>query len=159
MKSSQFAPLLLFLASCSDGSVESILNPAQRFAVEDLLREHKNAELVQPDECTSPQLEKYQSENPGYTPYYAEADFNGDGYLDFVIATKVAGAYDLWFFLGSVTEYRRPENFSTMTWLHEGGFIVRGRHLFVGTFYGDDGTTFAWDSQAGRFATYSPETP
>ncbi|MEX2116477.1 MAG: hypothetical protein WEB37_06305 [Bacteroidota bacterium] len=150
---------VVIFSACGGGAVESMLSPAQRFAVEDLLREHKNAELVQPTECTNSLLARYQSEHPNYSPYYAEADFNGDGSLDFVIATKVAGAYDLWLFLGSVTEYRRPENFLTLTWLNEGGLIVQGRNLFVGKFYSDDGTTFAWDSMAGRFALYSPEMP
>ncbi len=134
-----------------------MLSPAQRFAVDELLREQTNAELVQPSECTSTLLERYQSEHPNYTPYFAVADFNGDGSEDFVIATKNAGAYDLWLFLGSAIEYRRPQNFATVTWLHEGGLIVQGHNLFVGMLYGDDGTTYAWDSQAGRFAVNTPE--
>ncbi len=159
MKFIPFVSILLLFAACSGESVEGMLTTAQRYAVGDLLREYTRAELVQSSECTSSLLKRYQSENPNYSPYYAEADFNGDGSLDFVIATKMAGAYDLWLFLGTGVDYRRPENFSTMTWLNEGGFIVRGRHLFVGTFYGDDGTTFAWDGQAGRFAPYSLEIP
>lgn len=151
------AMLIGVLAGCGGGAVESMLSPAQRFAVEELLRDRQSAELVQPSDCISPQLEQYRIDNPNYTPYFVEADFNGDGNPDFVIATKTAGAYDLWLFLGSAIDYRRPENFATITWLHEGGFIVRGRMLFVGGFYNDDGTTFAWDNQSGRFSVYTEE--
>jgi len=150
---------VVILSACGGGEVESMLSPDQQFAVDELLREHIHAELVQPSECTSTLLKRYQSENPNYNPYYAEADFNGDGSLDFVIATKTAGAYELWLFMGSAVDYRKPQNFVTMTWLHEGGLIVRGRNLFAGKFYSEDGTTYAWDSQAGRFAVYSPEMP
>lgn len=148
---------IAILAGCSGGAVESMLSPAQRFAVEELLRDRQNIELVQPSDCTSPDLEKFRIDNPNYTPYFAEADFNVDGSPDFVVATKSAGAYDLWLFLGSAIDYRRPQNFATITWLHEGGFIVRGRMLYVGGFYTDDGTTFAWDNQAGRFSVYTEE--
>lgn len=157
MKSIQFVLLFLFLSSCSGGSIQGILTPAQRFAVDELLRDRLNTELVQPSDCISPMLGKYKIDNPNYTPYFAEADFNGDGSPDFVVATKSAGAYDLWLFLGSAVDYRSPQNFATITWLHEGGFIVRGRMLFVGGFYNDDGTTYAWDNQAGRFSVYTEE--
>ncbi len=157
MKFSQFLLFALFFSSCSGGFVEGLLNPAQRSAVDELLRDRQNTELVQPSDCTNPDLEKFKIDNPNYTPYFAEADFNGDGHADFVIATKSAGAYDLWLFLGSAIDYRRPRNFATITWLHDGGFIVRGRMLYVGGFYNDDGTTFAWDGKADRFSVYTEE--
>lgn len=155
--SSPLGLCIILFAACGGGAVESMLSPAQRFAVDELLREQTKAELVQPDECTSTLLERYQSEHANYTPYYAEADFNADGLPDFVIATRNAGAYDLWLFVGSPADYRRPQNFATVTWLNEAGFIVQGRNLYVGTFYGEDGITFSWDSQVGRFAIHAPE--
>ena len=152
-------PAILVLAACGGTSIQSVFSPTQRAAVDDFLREHPKAELVQTSDCTSPDLDKFVSENPNYRPYYAEGDFTGDGSFDFVIATKSAGAYDLWLFPGAGADYKAPQNFATLTWLHEGGFIVRGRNLYVGTLYGDTGNFYSWEASINRFAIISNDQP
>lgn len=149
--------ITVLLIGCSGGATESWLTPEQRLAVSDLLRENDKAELVDASECESPDLDRYRSEHANYHPYYAVSDFNGDGSEDFVIATKTAGAYDLWFFSGSGGSYRKPQNFGTVAWLNEGGFVIQGKYLFVGKFYSDDGTLYTWDAQAGRFGVSSDD--
>ena len=151
--------VLLLMAACGSPSVESVFSPAQRVAVDDFLREHPKAEIVQTSDCTSPLLDKFAVENPNYRPYYAEGDFTADGSFDFVIATRSAGAYDLWLFPGAGVDYRSPQNFATLTGLHEGGFIVRGRDLYVGTLDGETGNIYSWNPSAHRFAIISNDQP
>jgi len=155
-----FLPALLTMfAACGGPSIESTLTPAQRQAVNDLLSEQPNAAVMQPSDCVSPDLAKFQSENPDYQPYFAEGDFTRDGSFDFVIATKSAGAYDLWLFPGSGAGYGIPINFAKVTWLHEGGFITRNGNLYVGSFYGEDGNYYSWNNAVNRFGIVTAETP
>lgn len=144
-----FAAGILF-SGCSGDSVEDRLSPDQRLALKDLLRERPRASLVEISDCTSPLLDSLRSVHPSYLPYYAEADFNGDGSADFVIATFSAGAYDLWLFAGSGLGYHTPQNFGTTASLAEGGFLVEGNRLYVGTLDGRNGRTYVWNPDVRR---------
>lgn len=141
---------ILLLAGCSGGSIENRLTAVQHNALHDFLVGHPKAELLETSDCTSPLLDRYRATHSTYLPYYAEADFDGDGSLDFVIATSTAGAYDLWLFLGAGAGYRRPRGFATLSSLPAWGFIVKGNRLFVGTLDESEGRTYVWNPQAGR---------
>ncbi|GJQ20515.1 MAG: hypothetical protein HBSIN02_08700 [Bacteroidia bacterium] len=141
---------MVLLVGCSGGSIESRLTPVQRDALHDFLADHSKAEILETSDCTSPLLDQYLATHSLYLPYYAEADFNGDGNLDFVIATSTAGAYDLWLFLGTGAGYRTPQSFATFSSLPKWGMIVKGNRLFVGALDESEGRTYAWNAQADR---------
>lgn len=150
-----FLPCLLLIAGvlvggCSGDSIEDRLSPDQRLALKDLLREQPRAELAEISHCTSPLLDSLRAVRPSYLPYYAESDFNGDGSPDFVIATFRAGAYDLWLFAGSGLGYHTPQNFATTASLAEGGFLVEGDRLYVGTLDGRNGRRYVWNRDVRR---------
>jgi len=142
--------MIVFLAACSGGSIENRLTQVQRDALHDFLSDHPKAELLETSDCTSPLLGPYRATHSTYLPYFAEADFNGDGVLDFVIATSTAGAYDLWLFLGASSDYRAPRSFATLSSLSDWGLIVKGNRLFVGALDESEGRTYVWNPQAGR---------
>ncbi len=101
-------------------------------------------------------LEDQRQEQPGYEPYFATGDFDGDGVEDFVVATQEGNSYDVYLIRGAADGYHPASWFAGMEWLPEAGMFVKedyrraGDMIGIGSFFSDDTIWFGWDEETGQ---------
>ncbi len=104
--------------------------------------------LVVASDNTDPYLDDWKQEfDKTYEPYFLQADFDGDGRQDFLIALVKEGLFEVFFFRSSGDKgYAPPERIVQLDRLDRCGFFAKeGRRLQIGGFYGDDLLTFSWN--------------
>jgi hypothetical protein len=122
----------------------------QRKAVELLLSKAKGWRIALPSDNRSPDLEQYQNEHPGYTPYFVEGDLTGDGSKDFAIAVIKGEYYGVVFFKAEGDNYLPPQWLTRKGALDDGGLFIDDRGLWGGQFYTDNLFHFVWSVKEKR---------
>lgn len=152
-----FVLALLIVAGCQQptpppGGYD--MSQPQAEAVQALLDEESGRRVLTASDNQSPRLADQQEREPGYEPYFAEGDFDGNDTEDFIVAVQEGEAYDLYLFRASEDGYRPASWFVGMEWLPEAGLFVEeadrrsGDMIGVGSFFSDDMIWFAWDEDA-----------
>jgi hypothetical protein len=124
------------------------LSRSQRLVVDKLLADSVTWQLALPSDNTNPNLKDQRRDQPGYQPYYLEADIDHDGQEDFVVALihKPDTSFAVFLFRRLNELYASPQLiFSSRALQRCGLFFIRD-HLVVGEFYTDNAVTFRWDS-------------
>jgi hypothetical protein len=126
-------------------------NQAQKKAIQLLLSRAKGWRIALPTDNHSPDLQQYQKEHPGFTPYYVEGDLTGHGKRDFVIALVQGEHFAVVFFEAEGDHYLSPQWLTRHGALSDGGLFIDRRGLFVGgPFYSDNLVLFVWSEKAKR---------
>jgi hypothetical protein len=122
----------------------------QAMAVDSLLADSSDSRLAVTSDCDTTFFSDYQKENPDYTPYFIESDFDGDGLKDFVIALKHGKDYSVFLFRATRAGYLKPQLLVSLDWLNQCGFFAEGEGMFqIAQFpllgYG---IVFKWDKKS-----------
>ena len=136
----------------------------QADAVRALLDEEPGRQLLTASDNQSPRLADQQESEPGYEPYFATGDFDGNDTEDFIVAVQEGEAYDLYLFRAAEDGYHPASWFVGMEWLPEAGLFVEeadrrsGDMIGVGSFFSDDTIWFAWNEDVQELEMLHAET-
>jgi hypothetical protein len=136
--------------SAIDPSSAYRFNPAQKEAIQSLLSKANGWRIALPSDNHNSDLEQFQKENPGYTPYYVESDLTGDGKKDFVIAVIHGKYFGIVFFRAEGDHYSAPQWLTRDGELSDDGIFVKERELWVGPFYSDFLDVYVWSAKAKK---------
>lgn len=122
---------------------------AQSKAIRGLLLKNPGWRIASISDNHDPGLAQYQREHPGYTPYFLERDFTGDGKKDFVIVLLRGKYFGVVWFRAVGDQYAAPQWLTRKGSLSDGGVFGDRRGLFVGgPFYSDNLALFVWDQKS-----------
>ncbi len=100
------------------------------------------------DDNRADNLSEYISGNPGYNPYFLEADLTQDSINDFVIVLVKEKDFGIVWFHGKKDGSYSSQWLTKSGDLSKGGLFLRGSDLLVGgCFYCDNDVLFVWDKK------------
>jgi hypothetical protein len=101
-------------------------------------------------DCLNPYLPQYQGDHPGYHPYFAVGDVNGDGRDDLIVGLAKGGVLRLYGMVGRPTGYARAFALDPLDWLAQAGVLIQDHGISVQVLYSDESVSFHWDPRAHR---------
>ncbi len=138
--------ILVFLAGCK-AKEEYRFSGSQRPVIEKLLADSAGWRLARESDNTNPQLEDQKRDQPGYHPYFLEADVDGDVRTDFVIALvhQPDTNFAVYFFHAGGSNYDPPQLLFCSPYLNSCGLFFNNGQLLAGDFYTDNAVVYRWD--------------
>jgi hypothetical protein len=118
------------------------------------LKAHPGERVAGLSDNSSPHLNDYRAEHPGYHPYFCTEDITSDGRPDLLLATVAQGVvpprFSLFFFQSSSSGLGPPIFLGHPNPFDDSGIIPTGAGIILGPFYSDAGFVYRWNSVTER---------
>jgi hypothetical protein len=128
------------------------LSPTQQKCILQLLEDSSGWRIARTSDNVNPSLKDQQKEQPGYQPYFLEADVDHDGKKDFIttILREKDNTFAIFLFRQLNDNYSKPQHIVSSDHLTKCGLFFINDTFRVGEFYSDNCVIYQWDSSQNR---------